>query len=231
LNYIFKPILSWLIEKFIFTKIQFLLQFFIVNLFDLIIIYSWSLSCMLLYFSFQIFILSEKSETKSRKFFIFVLYRLLKKALVNTLDVFIVFAFEIVLFFQSLLMVFIPITWLSKLFFHMHFAYLLSFLVFNFKWTLMSWNLVTRIGFIESRFSYFLGFGLVLSVILSLPESFICSAVLASFLFPIFLFNAIETPCEHLKPVPIRFPVFDITFSLFRFVSSFIGQDTKMTKN
>jgi hypothetical protein len=34
-----------------------------------------------------------------------------------------------------------------------------------------------------------------------------------------------------LKPVPIRFPVFDITFSLFRFVSSFIGQDTKMTKN
>lgn len=225
LHYIFKPILSWLIERFIFTQIQFIFNFFITNVFDLFIIYFWSLSSIFLYFSFQIFILKEKNEQKQKKYcYIKLVYKYAKKSIINIADVFIVFSFELVLFVQSLLMCFIPVHWLSQLFFHLHFSYLLSFLVFNFKWSLMSWNLNTRLTFMESRFSYFLGFGLVLSIILSLPDSFIYSAILASFLFPCFLFNAIETNCEHLKPVNLRFPIFDFTFSLFSFVSSFIGK-------
>ena len=197
-------------------------------MFDLFIIYFWSLSSIFLYFSFQIFILSEKNEHKTKKYNIFKLfYKYIKKSIINIADIFIVFSFELVLFVQALLMCFIPVHWLSQLFFHIHFSYLLSFLVFNFKWSLMSWNLNTRISFMESRFSYFLGFGLVLSIILSLPDSFIYSAVLSSFLFPVFLFNAIETNCEHLNPVSLRFPIFDFTFSLFKFISSFIGRTKK----
>ncbi len=228
LHYIFKPILYWLTDHFIITSIQFIFNFLISNIFDLVIIYLWSISVVFLYFSFQIFILRERKNAKTKKNRIILAYRFVKKLIVNMADVLIVFCFETVLFTQSLLMCFIPVNWLRQLFFHVHFSYLLSFLVFNFKWTLMSWNLNTRISFMESRISYFLGFGLVISIIISLPDSFIYSAVLSSFLFPIFLFNAIETNCEHLKPVSIRFPIFDFTFSLFRYFSSFISSSKEI---
>jgi len=223
LHYIFKPIMYWLTTNFVFTSFQFIFNFFISNTFDLVIIYLWSISVVFLYFLFQISILKEKKRVKTNQNRFILGYRFVKKIILNMADVLIVFVLETVLFTQSLMMCFIPVDWLRQVFFHVHFSYLLSFLVFNFKWTLMSWSLNTRINFMESRISYFLGFGLVISIIISLPDSFIYSAVLSSFLFPIFLFNAIETNCEHLKPNSIRFPIFDFTFSLFRFFSSFIS--------
>lgn len=65
----------------------------------------------------------------------------------------------------------------------------------------MSWDIEKRISFIETRWPYFFGFGLSLSIILSFAGSYFYCATLFAFIFPAFIISSIEADCEHLKPV------------------------------
>ena len=83
-------------------------------------------------------------------------------------------------------------------------------------------------NFIESRWPYFFGFGLSLSVILSFAGPYIYSATLFASIFPAFILSAIETEAELLSPIvylkkdvnsPNGYATKQVTFKLplFRF--------------
>jgi etoposide-induced 2.4 mRNA len=65
----------------------------------------------------------------------------------------------------------------------------------------MSWDIKKRIAFIETRWAYFLGFGLSLSIILSFAGSYIYCATLFASIFPAFILSAIEAESENLSPI------------------------------
>lgn len=108
---------------------------------------------------------------------------------------------ELIFLIQSSFINFIPIVWLSQLLTHVHLAFLYSLYAFEYKWFNMSWDIEKRISFIETRWPYFFGFGLSLSIILSFAGSYFYCATLFAFIFPGFILSAIEADCEHLKPI------------------------------
>lgn len=108
---------------------------------------------------------------------------------------------ELIFLIQSALINFIPIIWVSNLLTHVHLAFLYSLYAFEYKWFNMSWDIEKRISFIETRWPYFFGFGLTLSIILSFAGSYFYCATLFAFIFPAFIISSIESDCEHLKPV------------------------------
>lgn len=108
---------------------------------------------------------------------------------------------ELIFLIQSSFLNFIPIPWLSNLLTHVHLAFLYSLYAFEYKWFNMSWDIEKRISFIETRWPYFFGFGLSLSIILSFAGSYFYCATLFAFIFPAFIISSIEADCEYLKPV------------------------------
>ena len=108
---------------------------------------------------------------------------------------------ELIFLVQSSLINLIPLHWLSQLLCHVHLAFLYSLYAFEYKWFNMSWDIEKRISFIESRWPYFFGFGLSLSIILSFAGSYFYGATLFAFIFPGFILSAIEADCEYLKPI------------------------------
>ena len=134
----------------------------------------------------------------------------------------------------------VPIFWLNQILCHVHLAFLYSLYAFEYKLCNMSWDIKKRIAFIESRWAYFLGFGLSLSIILSFSGSYIYCATLFASIFPAFILSAIETNSErmsqivyfkadksdpfnsHSKAVQVNLPLFrfslyltDLIFKLF----------------
>jgi hypothetical protein len=108
---------------------------------------------------------------------------------------------ELIFLVQSSLLAFIPIAWLSTLLTHVHLAFLYSLYAFEYKWFNMSWDIERRISFIETRWPYFFGFGLSLSLVLSCAGSYFYTATLFAFIFPAFIISSIDANCEHLKPI------------------------------
>ena len=108
---------------------------------------------------------------------------------------------QFVFLIQSSFMNFIPITWLSQLLCHVHIAFLYSLYAFEYKWFNMKWDILKRIDFIETRWPYFFGFGLSLSVILSFFSSYIYCATIFAFIFPAFIISAIESDCEKIDQI------------------------------
>lgn len=108
---------------------------------------------------------------------------------------------ELIFLVQSSLLAFVPIAWLSQLLTHVHLAFLYSLYAFEYKWFNMSWDIERRISFIETRWPYFFGFGLSLSLVLSFAGSYFYTATLFAFIFPAFIISSIDSNCEHLKPI------------------------------
>jgi hypothetical protein len=78
----------------------------------------------------------------------------------------------------------------------------------------MSWDIKTRVRFIETRWPYFFGFGLTLSLITSFAGSYIYSATLFASIFPLFILSAIEANCENLEA--IKYQKFDSSTGTMR---------------
>ncbi len=139
---------------------------------------------------------------------------------------------------QSSLVNLIPIYWLNIVLCHLHLSFLYSLYAFEYKLCNMSWDIEKRINYIESRWPYYFGFGLSLSMIVSFAGSYIYSATLFASIFPLFILSSIQADSEHLmpivyykqdpndpdgiRPVPIKLPLFrfslyltDIVFKLF----------------
>lgn len=107
---------------------------------------------------------------------------------------------QVVFLVQSSLIVYIPIYTLNQILFHLHISVLYSLYAFEYKWFNMDWNIKKRLKYIESKWPYFFGFGLSLSILTSLSSSYIISATLFAFLFPALLICAIEADCNELDP-------------------------------
>ena len=108
---------------------------------------------------------------------------------------------EFIFLVQSSLMTFIPIAWLAQLLTHAHLAFLYSLYAFEYKWFHMSWHLERRLSFIESRWPYFCGFGLTLSLLLACAGDSFYTATLFAFVFPALILSSIDANCERLQPI------------------------------
>lgn len=67
----------------------------------------------------------------------------------------------------------VPSTILSNILSILHLSLLYSLYSFEYKWCNMGMELNSRLSLIENYWPYFLGFGLPLAVVTSLPESYI----------------------------------------------------------
>lgn len=225
MDYIILPLLDWIFYKVLWDEYYDTITFMVRVAFKLIILYFWTMSILFFYSLFQLFKFAKQDETK-RNIFTFV-YRFLKNIFFKSIDIVTVFSYEIILLIESLLMCLIPLTWLSSVLFHIHFSFFISFMIFDLKWSLMSWDIQQKMDFIESRCMYFLGFGLVLSLLFTLPGSLIYSTTLSTFFIPIVILNGIETKCENLDSLSIRFPVFDFQISLLNFLTKLTSSGKK----
>ena len=225
MNYIIMPFLDWITYKLLWAKFQPLTIHVTKSLFQVFILYYWTLSTCCFYCLLQLLKYFKNGGTKSN--LIKVFFNTVRNFFTSTLEIVAVFIFEIVLLAECLIMLLIPLKWLSAMLFHMHFSFLLSFMIFDFKWSLLSWTIKDRIDFMESRCTYFLGFGLVLSMLFSMPSSLLYSMTLATCFIPLMIFNGIQTKCEHLEPVVLRFPIFDFQFGLLNLLLACLGTNKK----
>ena len=106
---------------------------------------------------------------------------------------------QIVFLIQSSIFIYIPIYFLNNLLFHLHISLLYALYAFEYKWFNFGWSIKRRLKFIERKWPYFFGFGLSLSIVTSLFDSYIINATLFAFLFPGLLLSAIEADCKELK--------------------------------
>ncbi len=187
IDYIILPLIDWIIYKIFWVKYHFIITFLVHTFFKCLILYCWSLSTLLFFSLFQMYKFGNKQHTKT-SIFMFV-FKFFKGFFARTLDILTVFTFEIVLLVQSMLMCLIPLSFVSSILFHVHFSFFLSFLVFDFKWSIMGWDIERKIDFFETRCMYFLGFGLVLSILFNLPGSVIYNTTFSTFFIPIIVFN------------------------------------------
>jgi len=106
---------------------------------------------------------------------------------------------------QSMLLCWLPLSYIGPLVSQVHLALLYSLYAFEYKWFNESWELHRRLLFIEINWPYFLGFGLPLTVLTSLPETFLMSGCWFSILFPIFIISANEAePLTRTSDFPLQ---------------------------
>ena len=106
---------------------------------------------------------------------------------------------QVVFLVQSSIFIYIPIYFLNNLLFHLHISLLYALYAFEYKWFNFGWTIKKRLNYIELKWPYFFGFGLSLSIITSLFNSYIINATLFAFLFPALLLSAIEADCDELN--------------------------------
>lgn len=127
---------------------------------------------------------------------------------------------EIFFLVQAQLAGLIPVFGPTLLYIHMSLLY--SLYAFEYTWANLGWSVVRRVGYIESYWPYFSGFGFLLSVLTCISSSTIVSAGIFGTIFPVFILSALEAKpyeeCEH--PLRLFSFVIWLTNKMFLFRSS-----------
>lgn len=119
---------------------------------------------------------------------------------------------------QSYLVSLLPLAVLGKAFALLHTCLLYSLYSFEYKWINMGWELHHRLTFIESNWPYFIGFGLPLTVLTNLANSYFVSGCVFSILFPLFIISGNEASPETgacTFPLQLFSPVIAISNAIF----------------
>lgn len=128
------------------------------------------------------------------------------------------FLIEAAFLIQTLLVGYFPVYPFGYLFALLHNCMLCSLYSFEYKMCNMGWELHKRLHFIEANWPYFIGFGLPLAVLTSLPSSYIISGCIFSILFPLFIISANEAaPVTNSTPTQLQLfsPVIALSNAIF----------------
>ena len=231
-NFVLMPILNWIAFKLITDKNQNLITDYLNPIMQMLFSFVWILPVFLLSKIFNLICHQEIADIAyvqkygKPKIKLFKGYELLLGK--ELADVIFSCTMELIFLVQTSLMNLIPLGWLTQVLCHVHLSFLYSLYSFEYKFYNMGWDIKKRMNFIESRWPYFFGFGLSLSVILSFAGPYIYSATLFASIFPAFILSAIETEAELLSPIvylkkdansPNGYATKQVTFKLplFRF--------------
>jgi len=100
----------------------------------------------------------------------------------------------------------------------LHLCLLHSLYSFEYKWFSQGLSLHKRLDFIETNWPYFLGFGLPLAVLTSMPKSTVVAGCVFSILFPLFIVSANQAsivPSAGIPPLNIFAPTISISNTVF----------------
>ncbi|XP_071957988.1 etoposide-induced protein 2.4-like [Antedon mediterranea] len=128
-------------------------------------------------------------------------------------DIMISILIQTLFLMQSLLVSLIPLSGVGQFLKLLHLCILNSLYAFEYTWFNQGWEVHKRLSFIESNWPYFVGFGLPLALITSLPSSFFVSGCLFSILFPLFIISGNEAHIpKNTCPYPVH--IFSVVSTL-----------------
>jgi etoposide-induced 2.4 mRNA len=200
-NIILIPILNWFAYKLISERNHNLITDYLNPIIQLLFSFVWILPVFLLSKIFNVLCHQEIADCAySQKYGKPQIFQKFTIAQVIADTVFSC-TMELIFLVQSSIMTLIPSSFLNQFLCHVHLSFLYSLYAFEYKFCNMSWDIKKRIHHIESRWPYYLGFGLSLSIIVSFAPSYIYSATLFASIFPAFILSAIEADSERLNPI------------------------------
>merc|ERR1711990_633488 len=125
---------------------------------------------------------------------------------------------EIIFLVQGKVFSLVPIKILGVALNLVHQCLLHSLYSFEYKWFSQGIELHRRLDYIETNWPYFLGFGLPLAVITSLPESQVIAGCVFSVIFPLFIVSGNQAVIETspgIPPINVFSPTIVISNAVF----------------
>lgn len=245
-NYVLIPILNYIVYKVISERNHGLIADYLNPSIQFLFSFVWILPVFLLSKIFNVLCHQEIADIayqhkygKPRTYQKFTVAQVIADTVFSC-------TMELIFLMQSSLMTLVPASMLNTILGHVHLAFLYSLYAFEYKFCNMGWDIRQRIHHIESRWPYYLGFGLSLSLILSLASSYIINATLFATLFPAFILSSIESDSERLasikytrhatdtgldQEVPLTVPLFKLAIYLTDLLFKLFTSKTKLANN
>jgi len=125
---------------------------------------------------------------------------------------------EVIFLIQGSLISLLPIKIIGSALNLLHLCLLHSLYSFEYKWFSQGLSLHKRLDFVETNWPYFLGFGLPLAVLTSMPKSTVVAGCVFSILFPLFIVSGNQAsivPSPGIPPLNIFAPTINISNAVF----------------
>lgn len=125
---------------------------------------------------------------------------------------------EMIFLVQGSLAALLPIKILGAALNLLHLCLLHSLYSFEYKWFSQGLSLHKRLAFVETNWPYFLGFGLPLAVLTSMPQNTVVSGCVFSILFPLFIVSGNQAsivPSPGIPALNIFAPTINISNAVF----------------